>query len=193
MTWLDECILAFPWSQFTRNRKNVNCVRKNDPNHARWRWLCHSSPDTQAVGALHRLAVPQEEAALVSKPRQQILCGLAPDAAKVEGPNPFQLHSECWATVRGLRQDVPTHVCVQRVRRQKISGLGFNTSFIQVQRRPCTSSHFAGGVRAFSLERIFSPLLCSLPSCPTTTNNKCLSTMIFVFSGYKLTVQNELL
>lgn len=30
MAWLEARILAFPWSQFTRNCKNANCLRKKD-------------------------------------------------------------------------------------------------------------------------------------------------------------------
>lgn len=69
----------------------------------------HSSPHTQTVEALHRLAVPQQEAALLSEPLQQPLCGLAPDSPEVEGPNlrTLRLHaslrategSMCWASV----------------------------------------------------------------------------------------------
>lgn len=74
----------------------------------------HSSPHTQTVEALHRVAVPQQEAALLSEPLQQPLCGLAPDSPEVEGPNlrTLRLHaslrategSMCWASVWKLPQ-----------------------------------------------------------------------------------------
>lgn len=120
--------------------------------------VCHGSPDTQAVGTLHRLAVPQEEAALVSKPLQQILCGLAPDAAKVEGLNqhPFHLHAECRATVRGLQQGVATHVCVQRVEETNNKRARFSHFFFT---NATQTMHIFSlcRCRASSSERVFSP------------------------------------
>lgn len=138
------------------------------------RTVCHSSPDTQAVGALHRLAIPQEEAALVSKPLQQTLCGSAPDAAKVEGPDqrPFHLHAERRATVRGLRQGVPKHVCVQRVRRQKNKRAWFSHFFYTSATRTMHIFSLCRWRSCVLMWTYFSPLLCSLPSCPTRTNNK---------------------
>lgn len=178
--WLDwrHVLLLFREFSLPEIAKMFTAYEKNDPNHTRWPRLCHSSPDTQAIGALHRLAVPQEEAALVSKPLQQSLCGSAPDAAKVEGPDqrPFHLHAEHRATACGLRQGVAIHVYVERVRRQKTSGLGFHTSFIQVQ-------------HIFSLCRLRSCVLvwtCFPPpplftsSCPTRTNKKCYKSYLIL-------------
>lgn len=50
------------------------------------------SPHTQTVEALHRVAVPQQEAAVLAEPLQQPLSGLAADSPEVEGPN---LHTLC--------------------------------------------------------------------------------------------------
>lgn len=105
----------------------------------------HGSPHTQTVEALHRVAVPQQEAALLSEPLQQPLCGLAPDSPEVEGPNlrTLRLHASlracegpmCWASVWKLPE------C-----EKKKKNAGFHTSSAQVQQQPCTLAHFAGGL-----------------------------------------------
>lgn len=149
----------------------------------------HSSPDTQAVGALHRLAVPQQEAALVSKPLQQTLCGSAPDAAKVEGldQRPFHLHAERRATLRGLRQGVATHTCVcKEWGDRKTSEAGFHTFYTSATQTVHIFSLCRW--RLFVLLWTYFPLLCSLALCRTRTNTKCLTMVIFLFSGPKLTV-----
>lgn len=54
----------------------------------------HSSPDTQTVGSLHRLAVSQQKAAVASEPLQQSLRGITSNSPIVNGPdqNPLPLH-----------------------------------------------------------------------------------------------------
>lgn len=56
--------------------------------------LTRSSPHTQTVGSLHRLTVSQQKAALMSKPLQQPLCGLASNSPIINGPEQrvFPLH-----------------------------------------------------------------------------------------------------
>lgn len=58
------------------------------------------SPHTQTVEALHRVAVPQQEAAIPAEPLQQPLCGLAADPPEVEGPNlrALRLHASLRAS-----------------------------------------------------------------------------------------------
>lgn len=58
------------------------------------------SPHTQTVEALHRVAVPQQEAAVLAEPLQQPLRGLAADSAEVEGPmlHALRLHASLRAS-----------------------------------------------------------------------------------------------
>lgn len=151
----------------------------------------HSSPDTQAVGALHRLAVPQEEAALVSEPLQQTLCDSAPDAAKVEGPDQraFQLHAECRATVHGLRRGVPTHVCVcvQEVRRQNNKRDWFSHFFYTSATHTVHIFSLCRCRLWFSCERTFSPSSIHFLYVQQERIQR-LTIITFLFSGHKLTV-----
>lgn len=78
-------------------------------------WIQHSGysqgrlsslPDTQAVGSRHRLAVPQQKAAVMAKPGQQHLRHLTPNPPIINGldQHPLSLHAASLTSAR-LRAD----------------------------------------------------------------------------------------
>lgn len=79
---LDTRIQRFPRQQFIPSNagKDLHNGHKLGPGKQ-----MEISPHTQTVEALHRVAVPQQVAAILAEPLQQPLCGLAADPAEVEG------------------------------------------------------------------------------------------------------------
>lgn len=60
------------------------------------------SPDTQAVGSRHRLAVPEQKAAVPAEPGQQHLRHLAPNPPIIDGldQRPLGLHVAALTSAR---------------------------------------------------------------------------------------------